>query len=243
MPVTGTVTFKTNTVPLGPPVPLTNGVAALATTGLAHGLTTIWAEYPGEGLFLGSTGSVVQLVNAPPVPGYHVAYVMENEPLVLPVATLLANDNDPDGDPLNIIKVSALSPRTDAIDFEGRWDKPFDAKATSPAPFRLSPDDVAYAAAFDTVHLCAGGFLEEDLQAVAAVARVSFDFKLRRDPAYLDPLLSGTTFAFFSASDLDDEATVTLLERATRAGDFTAASRSEIIGERASCREQSGNLG
>jgi autotransporter-associated beta strand protein len=106
---TGTVTFKTNGVPLGPPVTLLGGVAAMTTTGLAHGLTTIWAEYPGEGLFLGSTGSVVQLVNAPPVPGYHVAYVMKNEELVLPVAAVVANDYDPDGDPLNITKVSTLS--------------------------------------------------------------------------------------------------------------------------------------
>jgi autotransporter-associated beta strand protein len=106
---TGSVTFKTNGVPLGPPVPLDNGVAAMATTGVAHGLTTIWAEYPGEGLFLGSTGSVVQLVNAPPVPGYYVAYVMKNEELVLPVAAVVANDYDPDGDPLNITMVSTLS--------------------------------------------------------------------------------------------------------------------------------------
>ena len=34
---------------------------------------------------------------------------MENEALVLPVAALLADDHDPDGDPLNLIKVSALS--------------------------------------------------------------------------------------------------------------------------------------
>jgi len=106
---TGTVTFKTNSVPLGPPVSLVNGVATVATSALPHGFTPVWAEYPGDGLFLGSTGSVVQLVNAPPIPGYHVAYVLKNEPLVLSVAALLANDYDPDGDPLNITQVGALS--------------------------------------------------------------------------------------------------------------------------------------
>ena len=106
---TGAVTFKTNDVPLGPPVPLVNGVAALDTAALPHGFTPVWAEYPGQGQFLGSTGSVVQLVNTPPMPGYHVAYVMQNEELALPVAALLAEDDDPDGDPLNIVEVSALS--------------------------------------------------------------------------------------------------------------------------------------
>jgi autotransporter-associated beta strand protein len=106
---TGSVTFKTNGVPLGPPVPLDNGVASMATAGLAHGLTPIWAEYPGDGPFLGSTGSVVQVVNTPPIPGYHVAYVMGNKELVLPVAAVVANDYDPDGDSLNITKVSTLS--------------------------------------------------------------------------------------------------------------------------------------
>ncbi len=106
---TGSVTFQTNGVPLGPPVPLDNGVAAMSTTSLAHGFGTIWAEYPGNIKFLGSTGSVVHLVNTPPIPGCHVVYVLKNEELVLPVAALLAGDHDPDGDPLNITEVSALS--------------------------------------------------------------------------------------------------------------------------------------
>ncbi len=106
---TGTVTFKTNSAPLGPPVPLVNGVAVMDTTGLAHGFTPVWAEYPGQGLFLGSTGSVVQLVNTPPIGGADVAYVMKNGRLELPVAMLLGNDRDPDNDRLNMIAVSALS--------------------------------------------------------------------------------------------------------------------------------------
>ncbi|HOC57374.1 MAG TPA: Ig-like domain repeat protein [Verrucomicrobiota bacterium] len=106
---TGSVTFQTNGVPLGPPVPLDNGVAILSTAGLAHGLSTVWAEYPGNGQFLGSTGNVVHLVNTPPIPGCHVVYVLKNEELSLPVAALLAGDHDRDGDPLNITQVSELS--------------------------------------------------------------------------------------------------------------------------------------
>jgi autotransporter-associated beta strand protein len=108
-PPTGTVIFKTNDVPMGPPVALSNGVASISTVLLPHGFTPVKAEYPGQGFFLGSTGSVVQLVNTPPKPGCHVAYVMQNEPLVLPVATLLSNDSDPDHDPLTISGVSRLS--------------------------------------------------------------------------------------------------------------------------------------
>jgi hypothetical protein len=106
---TGTVAFKTNDVAMGPPVALDNGVASISTALLPHGFTSVKAEYPGQGLFLGSTGSVVQLVNTPPTPGSHVTYVIQNEPLVLPVATLLGNDSDPDNDPLTIIGVSRLS--------------------------------------------------------------------------------------------------------------------------------------
>ena len=94
---------------MGTPVELSNGAASVSTTLLPHGFTPVKAEYPGQGLFLGSTGSVVQLVNTPPTPGSHVAYVMQNEPLVLPIATLLGNDSDPDNDPLTIIGVSRLS--------------------------------------------------------------------------------------------------------------------------------------
>lgn len=105
----GSVTFETNGVPLAPPVPLVNGVATLDISALPHGFTPVRAAYPGQGLFLGSTGSVVQLVNTPPVAGYHIAYVMEDETLSLLADALLAGDHDPDGDPLNLIKVSALS--------------------------------------------------------------------------------------------------------------------------------------
>jgi autotransporter-associated beta strand protein len=105
----GTVTFKTNAVPMGPPVTLSNGVASISTTLMPHGFTQVWAEYSRQGLFLSSTGSVVQLVNTPPTPGYHMACVMQNQPLVLPVATLLSNDYDPDHDPLTIVGVSQLS--------------------------------------------------------------------------------------------------------------------------------------
>lgn len=86
------------------------------------------------------------------------------------------------------------------------------------SPFRLDAADLAYAASFDIVHACAGGFIEDDLRAIRRVADISFDFKSHRDAAYLDPLLESVTVAFFSASDLADDETVSLLEAATRGG-------------------------
>jgi fructoselysine 6-kinase len=86
------------------------------------------------------------------------------------------------------------------------------------SPFRLLHDDLAYAATFDLVHLCAGCFLEDDASALAARTPVSFDFKVRRDVEYLGTLLAFTRYAFFSAADLDDDATAALLEQAVGLG-------------------------
>lgn len=86
------------------------------------------------------------------------------------------------------------------------------------SPFRLRPDELAAAVGFDLVHLCAGGFLEDDVPALATRAPLSFDYKLRRDEAYLAPLLRFTRYAFFSASDLDDAQATRLLERAVAGG-------------------------
>lgn len=86
------------------------------------------------------------------------------------------------------------------------------------SPFRMTDEDLAYAATFDLVHTCAGGFLEEDLSAIGRVAAVSFDFKSHRDPAYLDPLLGTVRVASFSASDLAEDETIGLLEHATGSG-------------------------
>jgi fructoselysine 6-kinase len=86
------------------------------------------------------------------------------------------------------------------------------------SPFRLLPDDFDYAATFDLVHLCADCFLEDDAAALARRTSLSFDYKLRRDLDYLRPLLAVTTCAFFSAADLDEEASAALLEQALTLG-------------------------
>jgi len=85
--------------------------------------------------------------------------------------------------------------------------------------FRMTPDDLAYAATFDLIHTDDCGFLEEQLPEIAALGRpVSFDFSSHRSEAYVEPLLPHVTVACFSASDLDDDDAVALLRRAVSQG-------------------------
>jgi hypothetical protein len=65
---TGNVQFYTNGVALGSPVALTDGVAALSTADLPPGTNTVLAAYVGDSNFLGSTGSVAQVVSVVQTP-------------------------------------------------------------------------------------------------------------------------------------------------------------------------------
>jgi hypothetical protein len=58
------VRFYANGIALGGSVALSGGVASLGTAGLPVGTNTVLATYVGDGNFLGSTGSVDQVVSA-----------------------------------------------------------------------------------------------------------------------------------------------------------------------------------
>jgi autotransporter-associated beta strand protein len=117
---TGTVLFKTNGVPLADPVTLdTNGVATLITNSLPHGSNTVFAEYAGDGNFLGSTNSVVQIVNTPPVAPNTNGGVTENSSLVLSVAKLLSLAHDADGDTLSITSAGPTSTNGGTVTLAG----------------------------------------------------------------------------------------------------------------------------
>ena len=60
----GSVRFYANGIALGGSVALSGGVASLGTAGLPVGTNTVLAAYVGDGNFLGSTGSVDQVVSA-----------------------------------------------------------------------------------------------------------------------------------------------------------------------------------
>jgi fructoselysine 6-kinase len=84
--------------------------------------------------------------------------------------------------------------------------------------FTPTDDDHRYLAGFDLIHTgdCSG--LEEHVGALAAHGRVSFDFGINREPAYLEPLLPHLLVAEFSASDLADDEVDDLVRLAHRQG-------------------------
>ncbi len=61
---TGNVQFLTNSVAVGSPVSLTGGTATLNTALLPPGTNTVIAIYLGDGNYLGSTDSLLQVVTA-----------------------------------------------------------------------------------------------------------------------------------------------------------------------------------
>jgi fructoselysine 6-kinase len=84
--------------------------------------------------------------------------------------------------------------------------------------FRLSDDDLAFLRDAALIHSSESSYLEGQLDLLSAAAPLSFDFSVRRDPAYLDPLLPFVTIAEFSLADLDDEEAGAWIERIHRAG-------------------------
>ncbi|MEW6224212.1 MAG: PfkB family carbohydrate kinase [Chloroflexota bacterium] len=84
--------------------------------------------------------------------------------------------------------------------------------------FRLIPEDLEYLAGFDVIHSSESSYLEDQVGLLAGAAPLSFDFSVRRDPAYIEPLLPHVQIAEFSLSDLDDAAAEAWLERIHRLG-------------------------
>jgi fructoselysine 6-kinase len=78
---------------------------------------------------------------------------------------------------------------------------------------RLEQADLDYLAGFDLLHSSESSYLEDQLHLLARVGHLSFDFSVRRDPAYIEPLLPHVEIAEFSLSDLDDAAAEAWLER------------------------------
>ena len=96
----GTVQFRADGTALGSPAALVNGIASVSTASLAHGARTITAEFAGDSNFLGSTNSLSQMINTPPVAGHDTITRYPNGAVRVPLATLLTNDSDADLDTL-----------------------------------------------------------------------------------------------------------------------------------------------
>ncbi len=71
--------------------------------------------------------------------------------------------------------------------------------------FQLSEDDLAFLSQASIIHSSESSYLEDQLDLLAEVAPLSFDFSVRRDRAYLDPILPHVTIAEFSLADLGDD--------------------------------------
>jgi sugar/nucleoside kinase (ribokinase family) len=84
--------------------------------------------------------------------------------------------------------------------------------------FVLDADDLAWAATFDLIHTGDCSMLEDQIADLAAAAPLAFDFSTHREPEYLAPILPHLAIACFSASDLDEDASLEILARAVAAG-------------------------
>ena len=97
-------------------------------------------------------------------------------------------------------------------------DRVFVGSSLGVSRFTLDEDDLAYAATFDLVHTGDCSMLEDQVAALAGRAPVSFDFSVRHEPAYVEPLLPHLAVACFSASGLEEEEALELLRRAVARG-------------------------
>jgi len=97
-------------------------------------------------------------------------------------------------------------------------DRVFVGSSLGVSRFTLDENDLAYAATFDLVHTGDCSMLEDQVAALAARAPVSFDFSIRHEPAYVEPLLPHLAIACFSTSGLEEEEALELLRRAVARG-------------------------
>jgi autotransporter-associated beta strand protein len=111
----GPVQFQIDGSLFGSPVPLTNGVASISTSSLSHGYHTNEADYAGDTNILGSTNTMIQLINTPPVAGMAAYSRPQNLSLDIAISNLLTNATDADGDALSLVAVSATSANGAAI--------------------------------------------------------------------------------------------------------------------------------
>ncbi len=112
----GTVQFQIDGSAFGGPVTLSNGVAVSSSTAsLSHGYHTNEADYAGNTNILGSTNTLIQLINTPPVAGLASYSRAPNQGLTIAISNLLSNASDADGDALVLAAVSATSTNGAAI--------------------------------------------------------------------------------------------------------------------------------
>jgi hypothetical protein len=116
---TGIVNFRIDGNVAGPGT-LAGGVATFTTSTLSHGSHTVAAEYSGSLNFVGTTNSLDQVINTPPMAGNDTIERYATEGVKVRTATLLANDSDADGDSL-AITIDTTSVHGGTIAVSGGW--------------------------------------------------------------------------------------------------------------------------
>ena len=120
---TGTIQFLADGTALGSPVVLSGGMASVSTASLSHGSHSLTAPYAGDGNFFGSTNNLNpnQVINSPPAAATDYLQRRQNSGVKVRVATLLANDTDPDSDALNLVSFGATSANGGTVSLQGNW--------------------------------------------------------------------------------------------------------------------------
>ena len=117
---TGSVIFSAPTGPFSTNAVASGTVGSLALASLPRGTNLIAASYSGDGNYLGSTNSLLQIVtNHPPIASDLTSVYVAGGPFYLNIAGLLAGQvTDLDGDPVTLISVSVstngITPTTNA---------------------------------------------------------------------------------------------------------------------------------
>ncbi|MEP6662678.1 MAG: YDG domain-containing protein, partial [Verrucomicrobiota bacterium] len=118
---TGNVIFKDGATALSTNALNGSAIATFSTSTLSHGNHTITAAYADTGNFSGSTNSLGQLVDAPPVATNDTVPRYANSGVKVRATTLLANDSDPDGDTLTLVSVNPASGAGGTIVMQNGW--------------------------------------------------------------------------------------------------------------------------
>jgi autotransporter-associated beta strand protein len=102
---TGTVEFRTNDVAFDS-APLVSGVATVTNNVLPHGSNIVTAAYPGDSNFIGSTNTLVQVVNTDPSAQDFEMGAVSGQPTTLQIIDGKFAPTDPDNDPLIVTQVT-----------------------------------------------------------------------------------------------------------------------------------------
>ncbi len=120
---TGNVQFVVDGAAVGPPVPLSGSAASITLAALAAGGHTVAATYSGDGDFAETSTTLApsQLINTPPTPGADTIFRFPTDATKVLLSTLLSNDTDADGDPIQFLSFSPTSAHGAALTRDGDW--------------------------------------------------------------------------------------------------------------------------